>query len=601
MEVMVNQWNEAIKEVEEVAFQRKRSLQHSISSSSSNSNSSDSNDSNKDMDPKGGVLEFEESETKEKSYIITTERNAEMILQHEDTENGIILPASDPPLPEDSAALNNVASEIARVGTVQENGQERQELYLENVFQKPPTHGFYCPNCKSCIQKVYIQKGEWEQTNAPTQPLQPTEPIRCSSCFSFLIPIGGWLFPGWVSDGGEANDQVTGSSNNNTQPEDSVPKIKGVSEYEASEPNQSEELVDQSVALGTSKLGISIANGNEKQNLQIIEEVHLRGPGPQKVASEGQVAPKKGHFWSSWAVIGSASEAPIPTQPETSSLNSDWRVITATSQFTIPNQPEFGIPDKKEPEHIQVKIDEVYTGPIEQVVAPAESTPLLPRREPPAPASNKTWEILKSIVYGGLNESLASLSVVTSAASADATTLNIVALAIANLIGGLFVLGHNLGELKAENPKRAENSTEEAVVDRYNELLGQRENFFLHAFVAILSFIVFGLVPPVVYGFSFLESDDKDFKLAAVAGASLLCITMLSIGKAYIKRPNSYLTYFQTVLYYVTTGAVASVLSYLAGDLVKTLVEKLGWFESTPPFALQIPRINVPQPGSGSY
>lgn len=38
------------------------------------------------------------------------------------------------------------------------------------------------------------------------------------------------------------------------------------------------------------------------------------------------------------------------------------------------------------------------------------------------PESTKGWEILKSIVYGGLAELLASLSVVTSAASVDATT-----------------------------------------------------------------------------------------------------------------------------------------------------------------------------------
>lgn len=38
--------------------------------------------------------------------------------------------------------------------------------------------------------------------------------------------------------------------------------------------------------------------------------------------------------------------------------------------------------------------------------------------------SSKGWEILKSIVYGGLGQLLASLSVVTSAASADATTCN---------------------------------------------------------------------------------------------------------------------------------------------------------------------------------
>nr|KYP59406.1 hypothetical protein KK1_014841 [Cajanus cajan] len=63
---------------------------------------------------------------------------------------------------------------------------------------------------------------------------------------------------------------------------------------------------------------------------------------------------------------------------------------------------------------------------------------------PPVPEDSKGWEILKSVVYGGLAELLASLSVVTSAASADATTLSIVALGIANLIGGLSVLGHNV-------------------------------------------------------------------------------------------------------------------------------------------------------------
>lgn len=156
-----------------------------------------------------------------------------------------------------------------------------------------------------------------------------------------------------------------------------------------------------------------------------------------------------------------------------------------------------------------------------------------------------------------------------------------------------------LRELKADDTKRAD--VADAAVDRYNELLGQRENFFLHAFIATLSFIVFGLVPPVVYGFSFRESDEKDFKLAAVAGASLLCITLLSIAKAYIiKRPNnSYLIYSQTVLYYVSTGAVASVLSYLAGDMVKKLLERLGLFESASSnLSLKIPGIST---GWGSY
>ncbi|KAK7304521.1 hypothetical protein VNO77_42402 [Canavalia gladiata] len=618
---MANQWNEAEFEVEEVGLQRKRSLQHSSSSSSSN----------EDIDVKDGDLEFHESKTKEIFNIITTQVNsemilpredkettkeifnlittqvnAEMILPHEDKETSTILPTSDAPLLVDSTSLNNVTPEIGTVGTIKENDKDMHELYLEKVFKKSPPHGFYCPNCKSCIEKVYVKKGEWELANTPTQTLTQSEPIRCSSCFSFLIPIGSWLFPGLVSEVPALNDQVTGSPNNKRQPQGSVEEVKVTSQYEASE-------LHQSVARGTSKLAISITDDKGKQSLQITEEVgskisntelgSISGENKKSEDSsndlsatsqeqgKSQVAPKKKHFWNNWAVIRRASEASIPKQPKTGSpKNSDWRVITATSGATIVEQPIIDIPEKKQPEQVEVRIDEAYPEAGEEVEASGDSTPFLPQR----------LEILKSIVYGGLNESLASLSIVTSAASADAATLNILALAIANLIGGLFVLGHNLRELKNEKPKRGENNTHESM-DQYNQLLGQRENFYLHGFIAILSFIVFGLVPPLVYGFSFRESDDKDFKLVAVAGASLLCITLLSIAKAYIKRPNTYLTYFQTVLFYVSTGAVASVLSYLAGNLGKKLLENLGWFESTPKLALQISGIDAQQLRLASY
>lgn len=135
---------------------------------------------------KDGGLDFIESETKPKFEVVIAERNAEMIIPQEkekNDENDTILPASDSPLDEDSTSLINVTNESERVIIVKENGEERQEFYLENVFEKPPSHGFYCPNCNVCIQKVYIQR-------IYIQPMPQNETIRCSSCFSFLIPIG---------------------------------------------------------------------------------------------------------------------------------------------------------------------------------------------------------------------------------------------------------------------------------------------------------------------------------------------------------------------------------------------------------------------------
>ncbi|KAE8705260.1 hypothetical protein F3Y22_tig00110429pilonHSYRG00415 [Hibiscus syriacus] len=82
------------------------------------------------------------------------------------------------------------------------------------------------------------------------------------------------------------------------------------------------------------------------------------------------------------------------------------------------------------------------------------------------------------------------------------------ALGLANVIGGLVILGHNIRELKNDRPRGVftEMDNEE---DRYRAVLGQRQNFVLHVIVAVVSFLFFGLVPPVVYGFSFRKSDDK--------------------------------------------------------------------------------------------
>ncbi|KAK7841851.1 membrane protein of er body-like protein, partial [Quercus suber] len=65
--------------------------------------------------------------------------------------------------------------------------------------------------------------------------------------------------------------------------------------------------------------------------------------------------------------------------------------------------------------------------------------------------------------------------------------------------------------------------------------------------LAILSFLVLGLVPPVVYGFSFYESDSRELKPATVEAASLLCITLLAIVKTYIQKPTERYNYISQV------------------------------------------------------
>lgn len=198
----------------------------------------------------------------------------------------------------------------------------------------------------------------------------------------------------------------------------------------------------------------------------------------------------------------------------------------------------------------------------------------------PKASEARRLDILKSIVYGGLAESITSLGVVASAAATGATSLNIFAMALANLIGGLFVVAHNLRELKNDGAEGTSTHTTSKEEDRYQELLGRRENFWVHATLVFLSYIIFGLIPPVVYGFSFRGSDNRDFKIAAVGGSSLACIFLLAIGKAHNQKPPNR-SYVKTVLYYVSIGVTTSGLSYVFGDLIKKLAEQLHLFDSS--------------------
>ncbi|CAH2077738.1 unnamed protein product [Thlaspi arvense] len=191
-------------------------------------------------------------------------------------------------------------------------------------------------------------------------------------------------------------------------------------------------------------------------------------------------------------------------------------------------------------------------------------------------------EILKSIVYGGLIESITSLGVISSAAGSGASTLNILVLGLANLFGGLILIIHNLQELREEEPRRTtteDNQTNGQEEGRYKRLLGRRENFTLHATVALLSFIIVGLLPPIVYYFSFSKTHNRDYKVASVFGSSLLCIVLLALAKAHVRNPRG--SHLKSVLYYALIAVSVSGISYVVGDFVDHLLEKYGWSDGS--------------------
>lgn len=198
------------------------------------------------------------------------------------------------------------------------------------------------------------------------------------------------------------------------------------------------------------------------------------------------------------------------------------------------------------------------------------------------------WDVLKSIVYGGLIESIISLCVISSAAGSSTPTLNVVAMGLANLIGGLFVMIHYLAEIK--NSVVANQGFEQA--DRYWKLLGRRENFRLHATFSIASYVLFGLLPPLIYAFSFEENVEKEYGIIIVAAASLACIALLAIGKAH---PTAQRSYFKSFFHYVGLGFTAGGLSYMAGVLIDRFLEQFHLFEHSalisPPPSMDLFRV----------
>lgn len=136
--------------------------------------------------------------------------------------------------------------------------------------------------------------------------------------------------------------------------------------------------------------------------------------------------------------------------------------------------------------------------------------------------------------------------------------------------------------------------------DTKKNLVGE-EHFLLHAIVAVISYLVFGLIPPVIYGFTFRERDNRDFKLLALAAASLLCIIILAVTKAYVRGEHKFITYFKTVAYYVTSAVMVSGIAYAVGDLICQLMERLGLFNSATVGPQSFPGTKSFDPSWASY
>ncbi|XP_048127919.1 membrane protein of ER body-like protein [Rhodamnia argentea] len=429
------------------------------------------------------------------------------------------------------------------------------------------------------------------------------EAYRCLSCFSIFIPRGDAfkLFRLFgerkevekVQDPSEVpvakNNAVTEASRMHLEHGDSTAVIKKLEAFVSSTEGTSV-TIEESSDMGLLNYEVSLTKEAEKETVSPLKDVTNdlkkeasinteQDPG-ETLAAIGQSL--ENAYTKPQTVQVIPPLIPVASVVRQTSIERDQKSVKETSKelpavsalsaitevLPSPAQPSLAESQKVADSAIKLRQPQVEVASQTGTQTLAEEPQVAQVHQP------REWDILKSIIYGGLTELITSLGVVSSAAGAGASTLNTLGLGLANLFGGLLVIAHNLRELKNEQPSQG---TEQ--VDRYQEVLGKRQHFPLHATVAIVSFIIFGCVAPITYAFSFRESDNRDYKLAAVAGASLSCIFLLAIGKAHVRKPPK--TYFKTVLYYVIMGFMASGVSFLVGELIDKLLTKLGWFDST--------------------
>ncbi|KAG8387273.1 hypothetical protein BUALT_Bualt02G0004200 [Buddleja alternifolia] len=448
---------------------------------------------------------------------------------------------------EDGIGTSGVANDQnVRIDQVDEDSDEEViELEFERAIGKVHTHTPYCPNCSSRITKVILRRRKKERRD------KPVGLFGCLSCFSIFIPSGNCL-------------KTLGIFGSKPKPE-SKPSVqeKSISDLNLSAApvavGSTNTIENRNIKKGsTFDLFWSLGKGSDDQNGH-------NSQGNDQIKYQGGSVDDETNSTDN-------SSASLPV----SSLHVPLLHGNLSSHHNTASNLTVGFQKPGPSESVVIDIGNGRGAYTQVPRGEAEiSGNAHNRGSISINHGSKTLEILKCIVYGGLMEAIASLGVVSSAAASDATTLNIIAIGVAIVISGLIIFGQNLMDLK--NDGSIENS------NKYQELLGRRGHFLLHSTFAIVSFLIFGLIPPMVYGFTFRESDNKDYKILAVAIASFACIVLLAIAKAYVKTERRFTEYVKTVTYYMTMAISVSGLGYAAGDLFKLLMERVGWFEPSTP------------------
>ncbi|VAI68754.1 unnamed protein product [Triticum turgidum subsp. durum] len=529
-------------------------------------------------------------------------------------------------------------TEVHKDGHVTEAEPKVEEYDLEKILDQQETYELFCPNCTSCITRRVIlkkrkrtvrttpadepSKRPYIEGHVPPVPLpdrveeESPEVFRCLSCFSFFIPTGCSfnifrIFGRRDVDGQPdvlpppASEDMPPHSENCTswllscfQPGDSpnqphradpttVPLLSGTQSSDntntITESQSSTSYVYHSEGKVVKPEHSTVKSPSENQtdpadSPRIPPSPGIATPsGTTTMTTETNESHVQHSHGTQQLTVDSSSQH----QKTTTTVEDNETTTTVTSEknttssTTTTGAPSASPQTSSSTEYFKQDVSEVVTGKMPSGGAIMDPThPQISYKEVQPDSSN----FISSDTHGtSENGSFPSYAIHTpdfkfgSPIATNITQVDIFILGIANLIGGLPLIFHNIADLR--DIRDVDGDDEQ--VGHYWLQLGRRSKARLHMVMALLSYMVFGLLPPVLYGLSFRESNDRENKMMAVAGASLACIALLALGKAQVHTR----TYFKTLMYYLMIAVSSSGLSYVAGVLITRLLVQYGIIE----------------------
>ena len=172
----------------------------------------------------------------------------------------------------------------------------------------------------------------------------------------------------------------------------------------------------------------------------------------------------------------------------------------------------------------------------------------------------RRFTYLKEFVYGGIDGSVTTFAVVAGATGAKMDAGVIIVLGFANLIADGFSM--SVGNYLSEKSDRAANGKTvgaEATLSPYRT-----------AGATFISFVIMGLIPLLVYVYSYLNGSKGDnlFTYSCfLTGIGFLCIGLL---RSRVTQTNWVRSVIETLL----LGGIAAVLAYYLGFVLERMVSK---------------------------